>query len=308
MRALQKKSSDREEARVAHARRYLNRDAIVTEAGREAQIQRLLSESSGTLSQLVWPAGVHTVDAMLTYLRELPTGRDISKAAAASRQATTKKSQASRKSKPRGIKPARNYVGPKTKSKGFSDLMTEMRARWILATGEQAGGHLPGIYAMVCRRCDRRGLVYLHPSSFRHSCPDGTPNTNAKDDQFEVRVLRYSWEVKDWLLSNPSASCPTGTAPSYSMGADETMEGEGGRRIKCWRAATGLPEPIVRDLTAESVQAALALARAVRRLPSHILFDYEIDQRGQIKDKDRLVESLGYAADAAHQTTSTMVY
>lgn len=81
------------------------------------------------------------------------------------------------------------------------------------------------------------------------------------------------------------------------------MEGKGGRRIKCWRAATGLPEPIVRDLTAESVQAALALARAVRRLPSHILFDYEIDQRGHIKDMDRLVESLRHAV-ATHQTMS----
>lgn len=247
---------------------------------------------------------------MVTYIRELPTGRDISKAAAASRQATTNKSQASRKSKPRGIeltgKPARDYVAPKTKLMGFSGLMTEMRARWVSATGEKGGGHRPGIHAMLCRRCKRRGLVYLHPSSFRHSCPDGTPNTNAKDDQFEVRVLKHSWEVKDWLLSNPSASFPTGTAPSYSMGADETMEDKGGRRIKCWRAATGLPEPIVHDLIAESVAAAGALARAVRRLPPHALFDYEIDQRGQIKDKHRLVESLQPTV-AAHQTRSAMI-
>ncbi|CAO1633651.1 unnamed protein product [Jaminaea pallidilutea] len=124
--ATEEEFRSREEARVAHARQYLNRNAIITEAGREAQIQRLLTESSGTLSRLVWPAGVHTVDGMLTYIRESPTGRDINKTAAASRQATTKKSQASRKSTPWGVeltgKPARDYVAPKTKLQGFSGL------------------------------------------------------------------------------------------------------------------------------------------------------------------------------------------
>lgn len=265
------------EKRKDHADRYLNR-AVCTEVDREAQIQRLLTEAGGTLAQLVWPTDVHTVPAMLTFIRELENGKDINKAAAATGNKFSEKAKRQYRPRDTGLtgKPDREECSDKVRDQGYTSMQTEMQARWILASGETKQSIVTGIQAMTCTRCNRRSLVKLHPTSFHHACQDGRVTSDHRSPLFSIRVLKHSWEVGDWLRSSAMSASPTSTATTtfeygYSLPPGQVQE-RNGRWLSCWRAQ-GLPDGIADQLTSQGE--ATQLAQQVASLPQHLAFDFE---------------------------------